>query len=221
MENAAELGFLSIGDPWRTVRLYASDGAAHPLNPVLDHFDVGESLWAKSRRPGLVNQNSPHTNVLASAFYDAPIQQNAEQDSDERVTTGQARLMGANLANRSAAMPQRNLSYIGNAVSNNIPDWASLTDAKKESIVANSYRLFGWRDTLFTILLAAQKGTDADNDGLISDDEVQSTQKAVVYVWRDPATGKAACVFYGLSDTLQSSISGGSSWNTLLDAFRP
>ncbi|MEA2067664.1 MAG: hypothetical protein U9P12_00560 [Verrucomicrobiota bacterium] len=217
MENAAELGYLSTGKPWQTVRLYGQD-----LHPVLDHFQAGEDLWDTPVRPGLVNQNSTHTNVLATAFLDAPIRIDPENSAPgNRVSVAQARRMAGNLASLTAGNPQRNVSFIGNAVSNNIPDWAELNDAQKESIVANSYRLFGWRNSLFTILLVAQGGADIDDDGVISDDEVRSTQKAVVYAWRDPLTGKAACVFYGLSDTLQSTIGSGESWGDILQAFEP
>ena len=94
-------------------------------------------------------------------------------------------------------------------------------DAQKESIVANSFRLFGERDSLYTIFLVAQAGTDADEDGQIDDNEVRGTQQAVVVVWRDPIRQTAAVVFYGLSDTLHSSMNGGATWSTLLDEFRP
>ena len=77
--------------------------------------------------------------------------------------------------------------------------------------------LFNTRDNTYTILLAAQNGKDRNTDGIISDDEVQSTQKAVAYVWRDPETGKAACVFWGLSDTLKNS----GNWGSILGAFKP
>lgn len=218
MKNAAELGHLSVGIPWRTVQLCSGDQAMHP---VLDHFHAGESFRSAEFLPGLVNLNSPHTNALATTFFNAPIQINPEDAAPaKKVTEEQATAIAQNLA--ALTNRQYRVSAIGNAVSSNIPDWNELTDAQKESIVANSYRLFGWRDTLYTLLLVAQGGTDADGDGGISDDEVRSTQKAVAYVWRDPSTGKAAVVFWGLSDTLQSSIgSSGNTWSDILEAFKP
>ena len=138
-----------------------------------------------------------------------------------KLTAKQSRILGSNLLSLTAKAPTRSLSTIGFAVSNNLPGWIELTDAQKESIVGNSYRLFGWRDNLFTLILAAQIVRDTNGDGMLSEDEVQSTRKAIAYIWRDPVTGKCACIFYGLSDTLQSSIGTGQTWGTRLNAFRP
>lgn len=221
LQSAGELGFLSTGEPWRTVRLHNGD-KDHPMQPILDRFAAGEPIWISSCRPGLVNLNSPHANVIATAFYEAPTYiLPVEEDAPPRVSTTQARVIGANLVNLTRGMLETNLSFIGNAVSNNISGWKSLNDAQKDSIVANSYRLFGWRDTQYVLLLAAQNGTDFNDDSLISDDEVLSTQKAVVQIWRDPVTGKTTCLFYGRSDTLQSSIGSGETWGTILKDFKP
>ena len=208
MRNAAELSHLSTGIPWRTVRLYG--GQNQTLHPVLDYFHVNETRWTASKHPGLINLNSPHTNVLATAFLNAPIQ-NTPTNTSFTVSSDLALQLSSNLLALSGA--SHNLSKIGLAVSNNIPGWAEFTDAQKDSIVGNTYRLFGWRDTHYTLLLAAQT---------LAGDEVQSTQQAVAHIWRDPVTGKCACVFYGLSSTLRSSIGGSHlRWTPILQAFKP
>jgi hypothetical protein len=211
MRNAAELGHLSTGIPWRTVRLYGGDGEI--LHPVLDHFHANEYRWTASSRPGLINLNSPHTNVLATAFRNAPIQNTPAAPISESISSDLALQLGSNLATLSDAFTNQNYSIVGLAVSNNIPGWTDFTDAQKEAIVGNTYRLFGWRDTHYTILLAAQT---------LAGDEVQSTQQAVVHIWRDPVTGKCACVFFGLSDTLRTSLVGDHlRWTEILQAFKP
>ncbi|MDZ8117874.1 hypothetical protein [Pontiella agarivorans] len=211
MTNTAELGFLSTGEPWDTVRLYA---AGETPDPVLDYFHTPEDLTHAPIGPGYININSPHSNVLATAFWQAPL-------GDSRaITAGQAEILGANLA-RATNPEWKNRSHAGYALADNLPDWNLLTDAQKESLVANTYRLFGWRDTSYTILLLAQTGTDIDNNGL-KDEEIRASRQAVVQIWRDPLTEAAAVTFFGLSDTLRNDVDGGAdSWGTLLNAFAP
>ncbi|QBG46186.1 hypothetical protein EGM51_01745 [Verrucomicrobia bacterium S94] len=211
MTNAAEFGHLSTGKPWDTVRLYA---AGEPPDPVLDYFHTPEDLTNTPVRPGCININSPHSNVLATAFWQAPI------DDATEITAAQAEILGANLA-RETGRKWETRSHAGYALADNLPDWGLLTDAQKDSVVANTYRLFGWRDTSYTILLLAQSGTDMNGNGL-KDDEIRASRQAVVHVWRDPLTQTAAVTFFGLSDTLRNDVDGGAdSWGTLLSAFAP
>ncbi|MDF7825580.1 hypothetical protein P4B35_16255 [Pontiellaceae bacterium B12227] len=210
MTNAAELGHLSTGDPWDTVRLYA--GGDDP-DPVLDYFYTETETTNTQSRSGLININSPHADVLATAFYKAPILEGTE------VTAEQALVLGETLAPLATAA-DNNRSHAGKALSGQLPDWNQLTDAQKDSIVGNTYRLFGYRDTSYTILLVTQEGTDLNGNG-IEDEEVRSTQQAVVQVWRDPDSQKAGIVFFGLTDTLRSSIGSGNSWADILTDFAP
>lgn len=173
---------------------------------------------------GRINPYSPHTNVLAAAFLDMPLDE-FNNPATKRMDADQAKQAAvlfmeqvaknqwpANGARCSDGMAYGELTAL---VRDDNP-WVA------EAFFRNTYELFNPRDTLYTILLVAQGGTDADGDGGISDDEVRSTQQAVAYVWRDPDTEKAAVVFWGLSDTLQSSIgSGGATWSSILDAFKP
>lgn len=211
MTNAAELGHLSTGQPWDTIRLYAG---GETLDPVLDHFYTATNT--EPTRPGLININSPHTNVLATAFYKAPL---SNQSPFLEITANQALVLGQTLASLSGTA-NNNISHIGNALTTELPDWESLTDTQKDSIVGNTYRLFGSRDSSYTILLVAQTGTDFDNNGL-DDEEITSSQQAIVHVWRDPTSQKAAVTFFGLTDTLRSTFGGDKSWDEILLDFKP
>jgi hypothetical protein len=174
-------------------------------------------------RYGRINPYSPHTNVIASAFMNMPM---------DEFNTPETLRMDADMAAEAARLFMKHLEE--NGWSTNASRYGSgiafaelqnVTGGTEnpwiaESFFRNSYELFNPRDTLYTIILAAQKGIDRDSNGIIADDEVQATQKAVVYVWRDPVTEKCACVFFGLSDTLQSSLTG-QSWSAVLQAFKP
>ncbi len=206
--------------PWKTIQMldaYDDDDTRYIMQN-LSPFPRG----AKPRQ-GLVNPYSPNPDVLASVFMDMPLDEfngaRAKRLGKEQATEA-ARLFMEQVAN--AGWPTNAAEY-GQGI-----DLDALEDVVgsdnpwiMESFMRNTYELFNPRDTLYTILLTAQAGTDADGDGMVSDDEVSGTQQAVVYVWRDPQTGKAATVFYGLTDTLRSTMAGGESWGSLLDAFKP
>lgn len=210
MSSAAELGHLSTGQPWDTIRLYAASG--NP-DPVLDYFYTNEDMTGSVTRPGLIHISSPHTRVLATAFNGTPI-----GETGDFIDEQQAMLLGRNLADRPDTTSRSDVGY---AVKSNLINWNQFTDARKDAIVAHSYRLFGWRDTSYTVFLAAQTGTDIDNNGL-EDKEIRASQQAVVNVWRDPKTEQAAITFFGLSDTLRGSKEiEGQGWGELLRAFSP
>lgn len=216
MTNAAELGHLSTGQPWDTIRLYAGSEAP---DPVLDHFYTAADSTNAPAQNGLININSPHANVLATAFYKAPFPVLEAESLVSEITEEQALVLGQTLASLSENADNK-LSHLGKALSASLPDWENLTDAQKDSIVGNTYRLFGSRDSSYTILLVAQAGTDTDGNGL-DDEEIRSSQQAIVNVWRDPNSQKAAITFFGLTDTLRSTFAGGGTWGDLLNAFKP
>ena len=207
--------------PWRTMQMLEEFDGDEDTRSIMDGF----SPYPRGAKPreGLVNPNSPHTNVLASVFLNQPL--------DEFNVPAENRL-GTAAATDAAALF---MGYIGtNGWPQNATDCGTGFDLDRlgeiigstdpwqlEGFFRNSYELFNPRDTLYTILLAAQAGTDADGDGAIGDGEVRGTQKAVAYVWRDPQTGKATVVFWGLSDTLRSRAVGGQSWSDILQAFNP
>ena len=205
--------------PWVTFQMLKdndTDGTRF-ITQNLSPYPIGPP------KEGRINPYSPHTNTIASAFMDMPVDE-FNSSSPRRLDSGEA-----------TQTAELFISYVaGNGWKTNSTPYGENIDLAAleavigdsnpwmlESFFRNSYELFNPRDTLFTILLVAQSGTDFNNDDTITDDEIRGTQKAVVYVWRDPQTGKSACVFYGLSDTLQSSIGSGQSWAEILSEFHP
>ncbi len=204
----------STNKPWKTFQMME----------VHDDDDTRRILQNLSPYPetppthGRINPYSPHESVIASAFLNLPLDE-YDLNPGKRLTKAQALRSAEHFMNYYAESdwPNNAANYGTNIYTTVIED---LNTWEQEGFFRNSYELFNPRDTLFTILLAAQNGTDIDSDGIISDIEVRSTQKAVVYIWRDPITQQAAAVFYGSSDTLENAA-GGTSWGKTLDAFKP
>jgi hypothetical protein len=225
MKNAAELGALSIGKPWRTIRLYAGDDLAE-LNPVLDFFHAGEPILNADSAPGLVNINTSRNAPLASALYQTSLSPlpNHESLTLGRLSARQALDCADYFISNRQNHGARSISQLGEAFNFSDPEHPLYApsrhwnDTTKESLIANSYRLFGWRDTLYSIILIAQPLAGVSENQPIKRSNIQSTQKAVVYVWRDPLTRKSAIVFYGRDSSLDSSAIN---LTDLLQAFRP
>lgn len=220
LKNAAELGLISIGIPWRTIRLYHSSDASFPLHPILDFFHAGEPELTVESRKGLININTRHPQVAATAFYRAPIEAFPEGPSIP-LSSIQAMELGQQLS--ALPQPEKNnrLSRLGEALHPSMSHWDLLTDAQRESIVANSYRLFTMRDNLFAIILIAQQLSDNNHDKTIQENEVLMTTRALAYLWRDPLTGAYCTPFYANLTELARTGHGGESWAQILDAFRP
>jgi hypothetical protein len=183
LQSVAELGFLSVGAPWRTISLYNAPGSSEnpTLHPVLDYFRIGSPPTNAAR--GLINANSGYSNVLAAAFLDAPIQYvpAVTSSAPSRVGRAEAQAFAANILDQNANI-LTTLSPIGSNLFGNT-EWRpggseGLTDAQRESIIRNTYELFSLRQNLFTVILAAQA---LDPSG-----GVAAEQRAVAVVWRDP-----------------------------------
>ncbi len=208
--------------PWRTFQFFRENDRDN-TRFLADHLATSPVHAPGS---GWINPNSLNSNVLATAFLGMPVGEFTRDDlsAEPRVASAAAyRLAQLVMDNRLYGTRKELADRLANAA-----DYARIDDAiegspwKKESLLRNGTGLFDPRDTLFAVLLVAQNARDADHDGQVGNGEVQSTQRAIAYVWRDPATGEAACVFWGLADTLQSSIgSAGTTWGTLLETFRP
>ena len=199
--------------PWKTFQMLKENDAD---NTRFVMANLCTYTQGRKPRTGLVNPYTPHTNTIAAVFMNMPTH-DFNPPNVQKLDAGQATQAAERFIDYVATngWPSSAAGYGSGLFKNIVKDddnpWVM------ESFFRNTYELFNPRDTLYTILLAAQGGTDYDNNGTISGDEVRATQKAVAYIWRDPETGKAACVFYGLSDTLQKDIE----WATLLQAFRP
>ncbi|MCS6770509.1 MAG: hypothetical protein NZ740_00605 [Kiritimatiellae bacterium] len=179
--SVGELGFLSVGEPWRTIALYR----APPLNrlhPVLDHFTAATN---RSVRRALINVNSTDTNALAAAFFALPLE-NYPGGGGSTVTVAAARTLGANVLNENANQDvNRSISLIGAfdinflaALNGQLASPVLTNDAIREAIVRNAAELFSYRQNMFNIYLFAQSLTPAGTVG--------ADARAIATVWRDP-----------------------------------
>lgn len=209
--------------PWHTFQFF-------PENDVdkdgldLKTREIANVLATERRTPdskGFINPNTPHQNVLASAFYNMPVDEFVQNDYTEtrRLSPADSINLFKQFAKNRPYLDRtdiiESLSY------SNVASVIQGSTWENESVLRNAINLLATRDSTYTLLLAAQSGNDINLDGVIGDDEVDATQKAVACIWRDPLTGKTTCTFFGLSDTLQSSISGGQTWSTILQEFKP
>ena len=204
--------------PWQTFQMLEANDPDN-TRAILENLSPHPRGPPKS---GRVSPFSPYTNVLASVFMEMPIDEFMGANALTRLDQNQA-LQAAQffmkqsewVENSAECTADIDLDDLENIMGGESNPWIL------ESYFRNSRELFDPDDTLYTILTAAQSGTDLDENGIISNDEVRSTEQAIVYVWRERTTGKAAIVFYGLTDTLQSTIGGGESWRSILKAFEP
>ncbi|MBU0677529.1 MAG: hypothetical protein KJ626_05375 [Verrucomicrobia bacterium] len=192
VSNVAELGFLSVGSPWRTIALYNNAaGGGNPLHPVLDYFS---GVDERKIRRGLVNINTPFPEVLTAVLNNAPIQDYPGGPVLAALEAGaavaqQADEIAANIKSLTTLPTGQNVagsSVIGKTTGlANLKTALGLTDSQVESVIANTHRLFRYRQNLFLVVMAAQAGKDRDNNR-ITDSEVTADQRAVALVWRDP-----------------------------------
>ncbi len=180
--SVGELGFLSVGQPWRTIALYNTPGAN--LHPVLDYFTLGDPPVRRS----LVNINSANSNVLAAAFYAMPIEA-YPGGGGPTVTIAAARSLAGNVIARLAASGRyennRALSVLGefdngllSALNGQLTSPVLTNDALREALIRNSSGLFSYRQNLFNVYLYAQSITPGGTTG--------SEARAVATIWRDP-----------------------------------
>jgi hypothetical protein len=204
--------------PWHTIQFFPENElegtTTHRLAELLK---TGHHPPARN---GLINPNSQNANVIASTFYRMPVDETVQDDFsgvrrlDENEAIGLAETMinARTYAKPSDLADKLEYGKVRNLIGGNT--W------ENESVLRNAMELFNPYDSTFTILLAAQSGRDANSDNALSSEEIRSTRKAVAQVWRDPLTGKAACVFWGDGETLQDSFVT-SDWRKLLEAFNP
>ncbi len=210
----------NTSSPWKTFQMLAAYDTAG-TRTILDKLSPYPD---GPPRRGRVSPFSPHTNVVASVFQGMPINEFMGADERTRLDADGARNAAALFIEQiknhgwtaaskaSAGISTEKLKTLMGAETN---PWIL------ESFFRSSRELFNPDDTLYTILIAAQAAADTDGDGTISNREVRATQQAAAYVWRDRTTGRAAVVFFGLDDTLRSTIAGGESWGDILQAFEP
>lgn len=214
IDSPYEFTFLlpSPKHPWHTFQMLKENDPAQTRS-VLKHLTTQDPM--NPVKNGKINPYTPHKSVIASAFMDMPIDEFSGPLS-KRLTAQQAQQAADIFMNevRTKGWPSSADQFGSLLFKNILPEEANSWEL--ESFFRNTYELFNPRDSLYAIILAAQNGYDLNNDNIITNDEVRNTQKAIVYIWRDPLTGKSACVFFGLTDSLKKN-----SWSTLLKQFKP
>ncbi len=181
--SVGELGYLSIGSPWRTIALYNTPNGGR-VHPVLDYF----TLEAPDVRRGLININSPNTNALASAFVSMPVEA-YPGEGGPTVTVQAARTLARNLMDRLGTTNRyernRTISVIGEfdqgliaTLNGELSSPVLTDDAARESLIRNASGLFSYRQNLFNVYLYAQSITPGGATG--------AEARAVATIWRDP-----------------------------------
>ena len=176
--SVADLGYISIGVPWRTIALYDKPGSFN-ANPVLDYFTVNTST---SSIHGLVNINTRRRDILASVFLDQPI--DAAPEFEPTLGTFDAtaaRAFADAIIAQTSVRPFDGLAAMGK----NMPTIYSSafngslnSDERIESLIRNSVNLMTTRQNVLGIMLEAKV--------LSEDGAVTGNEKALAVVWRDP-----------------------------------
>lgn len=175
LQSVAELGFLSIGEPWRTVTLCKTNSSVQ-LHPVLDYFTLETNVMKK----GLVNINTRRSEVLAAALFKAPVDEYPGEPAPTLapITWSNAQQYADSIIKYTKANSITNLSQMGEIedLFQTTPKLLQ-TDAQREAIIRNNIGLLSPRQNLFTVILAAQ---------VYDGSAVFAEQRAVAVVWRDP-----------------------------------
>jgi hypothetical protein len=176
LASVAELGYLSVGNPWQTVALYETPVSA--VNSVLDYFTVRPP----ASRAGLVNVNTTNEQVLGSVFNGMTVQSIPGGPSTLTMNWASSVQFARDIIARTQTQPFMNISEFGNFNKNYFGQLTgkglAVTDAEIETIIRKSYELLGIRQNLFTAIVAAQ---------LLSPTGVPIIeQRAVAVIWRDP-----------------------------------
>lgn len=168
LRSTGEIGLLLAGPtPWTTIRFLGA-GAL----PVLDRFSA---ISADVYR-GRVNLNTPHRNVLASAFLGAAAEVWPGQPGAPTLSVTQARDLAQEIISFTSSNPYDNVGDLRNDLLA-LPISPVLTPLQDEGILRNTADLLTTRSQVYTILLAGQY---MDRAGTVAVE-----QRAVVVVWRD------------------------------------
>jgi len=215
--------------PWHTFQFFR-DNDPDDTRFIVDYL---HTFPHGPHRQGLINPNTRNPNVMASVFYRVPMDSYARDyshytgdrlNNKEAQTVAQAlmNITGNGYITKHSDLGNLDLTDVLDAIQPNASNMGEINPWKAESILRNSAELFNPRDNTFAVFVVAQQVTDANEDNTITEDEVQFTQRAIAYVWREPgpSTHRSCCVFYQRSESL-----GAFGWSEkkaqVLDAFRP
>lgn len=186
LDSVAELGFISVGQPWQTIPLYKQGGA-----DLLNRFRVFDPLgqppvWTN----GLVNPNTHFSNVFDAVFGGVDL---AEVPRTAEVPNFPPTNAWNNVTQIGALRDSlmnglNNTQYFGNA------DWvltdamqeggalavAGLNNNQREAIIRNSYQTFSVNGNLYTVFVLAQMFESGNTN------EITAEKRLAALVWHDP-----------------------------------
>lgn len=199
MQNAGELGFISVGRPWTTIDLTSLRGSE-----LLSKFRVGSAPADSPYFSGKINPHSLNTSVWSAVLSDCPMEQYPNDSGAKLVDPALAGLLAKAITDYNA----ENKSWGTNSFEG-LADWTAIPALRRapndnwggpvnnnmqvEGVIRNSYRLFNPNQNLFTIIVVAQAINDQGVRGSFDSntDTILGEKRAVALVWRDPFMGKA------------------------------
>ena len=202
METPAELGFISVGRPWETIDLFRPEMVEVMATLVADTNLY--ATWATNGvfyTNGTINPNTRSTNVLATAFFDLATHEVPNlatgQASKPPINEEQAGLIAAQIASATSTGTISSAFQAGTdwaripAMQQNGALWAAhgLNNNQRESLLRNTWGLFGPGNSLFTVVVVAQAIKEGPNNVGIwnaADDLVVGERRMTALVWRDP-----------------------------------
>lgn len=186
LESVAELGFISIGEPWKTIPLY-TPGGADLLNRFRTFDPLGQPpIWTN----GLVNPNTHFSNVFDAVFGGvdlAEVPRTAEEPNlpptNAWANAGQIRALRDSLVDWLSSR-----QCFGSADWVSVPAMqeggalavAGLNNNQREAIIRNSYRAFSANGNLYTVFVLAQTFGSGNTN------EITAERGLTALIWHDP-----------------------------------
>ncbi|HBA84952.1 MAG TPA: hypothetical protein DCZ95_12730 [Verrucomicrobia bacterium] len=207
LESPADFGFISIGQPWKTINLFEPAGIellnrfcgnqqTNIMAKVLAPQGIVNGFWTN----GLVHPGTLNSNVLRSIFQNASIAEAPVPDDtnvlngasepldfliDQIVTGSHEGREGLDSFDSPASWAGVSVMQVGGAMSGGAQ---SLNNNQRDALVRNTYRAFNPTENLFTVVVVAQaiKDNEPIGDWDADLDVISAERRAVALVWRDP-----------------------------------
>jgi hypothetical protein len=194
LQSISELGYLPVGK-WDTIRLVG--GPNYPPDRIFDIFALSTNGVAR----GKINPNTYDADVLASAFFNMPLDQYPYQntatvarlsvkDAYELAVLWTNSIVQQSITNYTGLIAHMTnmmdtFSYANNlfATTNHNPPF------RNESLIRNSVGLFDARQNYFFVVIMASeiaRGFQAQNTGVSGMVFGFNTRAGLVELWRDP-----------------------------------
>jgi hypothetical protein len=194
LQSISELGYLPVGK-WDTIRLVG--GPNYRPDRIFDIFALSTNGVAR----GKINPNTYDADVLASAFFNMPLDQYPYQntatvarlsvkDAYELAVLWTNSIVQQSITNYTGLIAHMTnmmdtFSYANNlfATTNHNPPF------RNESLIRNSVGLFDARQNYFFVVIMASeiaRGFQAQNTGVSGMVFGFNTRAGLVELWRDP-----------------------------------